>query len=520
MTDPAAGPAPGPVTGPPGAGPPRFRMGVAPAYEQYARGGGPGAHGDHEVHVIVEIRAEGLDAAVPRRPPQRSEVIIIDCSGSMAHPTLRKIAAARKAAAAAIERLPDGTHFALVAGTDTARLVYPPPGPAGPGTVAASPASRADGSRTALTLDVHGGTRISAWLSLARRLLTARPGATFRHALLLTDGRDEHGRAEELRRVLDDCAGEFTCDALGIGADWDAAQLQQIADRLHGRAEAVVEEGAEGFEDQLTRVFGELIGASTRRTLPQLTLGVRTEPYLEITLFRQVNPTVLDLTDTAVHDGDRTCFPTGAWGDETRWYELRMRVDPDHPDHPAHREPHTARIASLRLEAEGSGDVVLPREEPVTVHWTQEYPPLTDPGVHGRHFQRHAELQEASWAGSTALYRDDIPAAERELGKAVRLAHELGATAHLKQLRKLVIVENAALGRVRVRDVITPEDVNVVGIMSGHTTPPPSALGGDAGPAEGTTHSDDRPARCSRCREWVRPGRFCENCGHPLGEGR
>ncbi|MGK5448651.1 VWA domain-containing protein [Streptomyces radiopugnans] len=543
---PENGPRTGAAAGPAAPGRPRVDMSVEAAHEQYAPGRGGGAPGGgHEVQVLVRLRAEGLDATVPRRPPERSEVIVIDCSGSMGHPSVRKIAAARRAAAAAIEMLPDGTHFALVEGTDTARVVHPRRDPASPATVAASPASRADGARAARALEAHGGTRISSWLSLTRRLLTARPGAAFRHALLLTDGMDQHGRAEELRRVLDDCAGEFVCDALGIGEGWDAEQLREIADRLHGRMEAVVDDppdaglpgagspdadgsqadgsqadgaGAdgEGLGEQLTRLFRELVGASTRRTLAGLTLAVHTGPQASVVLFRQVNPTVLDLTGTAVRDGGRTLLPTGAWGDETRWYELRLRVDPGHPSVRGVRE---ARIASLRLEAEDAAGVVLPREERITVRWVAEAPP-TDLGAAGRHFRRYTELEEATRAGCAALGRHDVPSAERELGRAVRLAYELNDTAHLARLRALVTVENAAVGLVRVRDAVDPGHLRKLIARSSRTAPPPPGTSRDVPGGEGGGHSEKPPVCCRRCAEWVRPDRFCESCGHPLGEER
>ncbi|PJE95759.1 VWA domain-containing protein [Streptomyces carminius] len=535
-------PTPSPPAGPvPGR--PRLELNVSSTYELYAGHDGRGTPGEHEVHVILEVRAEGL-GTVPRRPAEHCEVVVIDCSGSMAHPTLDKIAAARRAAAEAVGMLPDGTHFALVEGTDTARVAYPWGDPSTPATVAASPATRAEGSRTARVLDAHGGTRISAWLDLARRLLTARPETAFRHALLLTDGRDEHGRAEELRRVLDDCAGEFGCDVLGIGDDWDAAQLRMIADRLHGRAEAVVTGGAGAAGEtgaQLTRLFRELVGAATRRTLPRLAVGVHVGPFLTVTLFRQVNPTVADLTDTAVQDGDRLRFGTGAWGDETRWYELRLRVDPGHAGpgpgsgsdgQPGAGEPGAGtgavRIASLWLETEGeaAGAVELPGEVPVAVRWTDEPPPLTDPGGAGWHFLRHAELGEASRAGSAALVRGDVATAERELGRAVRLADELGDTEQLARLGALVVVENAATGQVRIRDTVEPGNIQAVIAGSTHTTTPPpvpppagspSAGRRSAGsPSAGRRPADGRPVTCPRCAEVVQPGRYCVSCGHPL----
>ncbi|WP_101257550.1 vWA domain-containing protein [Streptomyces barkulensis] len=532
VRDPATGAAGGTVPGRP-----RVDMTVETVHEQYVpgRSGAPG--GGHEVQVMVRIRVRGLEATALRHPPERSEVIVIDCSGSMGHPSVQKIAAARRAAAAAIEMLPDGTHFALVAGTDTARVVHPRCDPASPATVAASPASRADGARAALTLEAHGGTRISSWLSLVHTLLTARPGTAFRHALLLTDGVDQHGRAGELRRVLDDCAGEFECDALGIGEGWDAEQLREIADRLRGRVEAVVDDppdtdgprgtgGGEGLGEQLTRLFRELVGASTRRRLSRLTVAVHTGPQASVVLFRQVNPAVLDLTGTAVRDGDRTLLPTGAWGEETRWYELRLRVDPGHP---SVRETGEARIASLGLDADAAAGVVLPSEERITVRWVGQAPP-TDLGVAGRHFRRYTELEEATRAGCAALGRHDVPSAERELGRAVRLAYELGDASHLARLRALVTVENAAVGLVRVRDAVDPGHLRTLIARSSRTAPPPGAGGGeppppgapgDGAPGEaGAGHSEKPPVRCPRCAAWVRPERFCESCGRPLGEDR
>jgi len=49
-------------------------------------------------------------------------VIIIDTSGSMYGTKLRE---AQAATAAAIDCLPDGVHFALIAGNHEARVVFP-----------------------------------------------------------------------------------------------------------------------------------------------------------------------------------------------------------------------------------------------------------------------------------------------------------------------------------------------------------------------------------------------------------
>lgn len=442
------------------------------------------AGADRDVRVFLEVTASGLGAG-PCGAVDRSEVVIIDCSGSMAHPAVGKIGAARRAAAEAIAMLPDGTHFALVEGTGTARVAYPWVDSCSPTTVAATPQSRAQGSRTARAMKAHGGTRISAWLELARRLLVTRPNATLRHVLLLTDGHDEHDTPDALRRVLDRCAGQFTCDALGIGEDWDAHQLTEIVHRLHGRAEAV-DAGGEGTSDagdtarRLTGLFRELVGASTSRTLPQLALRVRPEASVRVALVRQLTPTERELTGAPVDGGAALDLCTGAWGDETRWYELRLRAEPDRPRPLA---DGTTPIASVALVAEGTE---LPEEQRITVRWTGGEAPPAEPGGLRAHFERYDRLNEAARDGADALVRGDRGVAVRELGTAVRLAHQLRDTDRLRRLARLVTIEDAERGEVRVLEHPERRHVQSVIVASSHIEAPPGtggvpAVGGPGG---------------------------------------
>ncbi|SFD26561.1 VWA domain-containing protein [Streptomyces aidingensis] len=507
---------------------PRITLRTQLDLDQYAAGG------DHELHAFLHVRALGLGgSAVPDQAAAgHTEVVIIDCSGSMGHPTVRKIAAARRAAEAAIAMLPEGTHFALVEGTHEARLAYPWRTGGGPATVPVTPQSRAEGMRTARALDAHGGTRISGWLELARKLLRTRPGPTFRHALLLTDGRDEHGAAEELRRVLDACEGEFTCDALGVGEDWDAHQLLDITGRLHGRAAAVDMSGADSVQEQLTGMFRALVAASIARVLPQLVLWVRPEPYLRMTLFRQLAPQVLDLTGAAERSGDDGTirFPTGAWGEESRWYELRLRADPDHPGYRAAKAaPGPVAVATVGVgvgtdggadggaEADtaagpgGPADPLLPPETVLRVRWTGEQPPLSRPAGH---WTRYTELNQAARQGAEALLWQRFEEAERELSRAVRLAHELGDTKRLRSLGRLVRILDPATGRVQVHEVLDRAQIQGVILGSVHTEPPPED--GDPEPEPPGSEGEERPVRCPQCDEWVPPGRYCTNCGHEL----
>src|SRR5690606_12471596 len=77
--------------------------------------------GGTEVHAIVTVEATGPLETVAQHA-QAAEVIIIDTSTSMA---TERIGEARKAAMAAIDTLRDGVHFAIIAGTTKATMVYP-----------------------------------------------------------------------------------------------------------------------------------------------------------------------------------------------------------------------------------------------------------------------------------------------------------------------------------------------------------------------------------------------------------
>ncbi|MDT0341538.1 VWA domain-containing protein [Streptomyces litchfieldiae] len=495
-----------------GAGPaeragPRAELTAEYQADQYAAGDG----GD--VRVILKVTVAGLGEEAAGRAAHRSEIIIIDCSGSMRHPSIRPIAAARRAAEKAIELLPDGTHFALVRGNEAAEVVYP----SRPGTVAADEETRRAGGLAARAMDGNGGTRISAWLDLARRLLAGRPDASLRHVLLLTDGRDRHEEEDELRRVLDACEGEFTCDALAIGEDWDVDQLREIVGRLNGRAAAVEPSpGADGpaFPEELTRMLTGIVRTATARTLPQLGIRVWTGPGVRISLFRQLVPVERDLTAaghvgaTDEAEGDVTGFATGAWGDETRWYELRLRAESASSRSGGGAGPG-ARIASVGLAAEG---VALPETRSVTVRWTDESPPFSNPAPVGEHFKHTVALNEADQRGCRALAAGDLATAAEELGRAVRLARLLGDERRLTRLARLVVIEDADEGRVTVRADPDSGQLKRMLLESGYSMAPPAPDGA------GNVESEGRPVCCPVCGEWVRPGRFCNNCGHQFAD--
>src|SRR6201991_775041 len=129
------------------------------------------AEGSGTVDAIVSITAGHDLAANPSglaAPTDRVEAIIIDCSKSMQSP-IDKFDAAKRATAAAIDELLDGTYFTIVAGTEKAAAVYPADGWPTP----ASAPTKAAATRAVDGLRPHGGTAMGTWLAHVRGIVVA-----------------------------------------------------------------------------------------------------------------------------------------------------------------------------------------------------------------------------------------------------------------------------------------------------------------------------------------------------------
>ncbi|WP_228980631.1 VWA domain-containing protein [Streptomyces sp. DH12] len=507
---------------------------------------------EHEMHVVLTVRVDGTsgtrgaggtsdpgagEEGAPSRGPLLAEVLVVDCSSSMTWPP-EKFRAARQAAAAAIGMLPAGTPFAVVQGTETAAMAYPP-------TEGMPEAS--DGHRRRADLALHGlvaagGTCIGAWLDLARRLLAAR-NAPIGHVLLLTDGRNQHDELLPLDEVLDACEGRFVCDAWGIGDGWDARELLKITRRLHGGVGAVREESA------LPAEYEKLTARLLTKSLPELTIEVMPAPGTTVRYLKQVFPTETDLEPTTAPtshthptaqasptDPTARAVPAGtyryttrAWGDETRRYHLCLAADP--AGRPR-REDLQLAVVSLALPGAATArDVALPPPQPCVVHWTED-PALsrrTDTQV--AHFQLYGQLGQAVAAAADAYRRGERDRAEQHLGHGVRLAHTVGAARPLADFARLVEIVDAAAGQVRLRPDLAPIDFEHLITASSHSTygpdgddeaalpdGPASPAGAGTG-ARPTAHPASATAPCPACggRSPV-AARFCPRCGHRLQE--
>jgi Ca-activated chloride channel family protein len=450
---------------------------------------------DDRMDVVLTVRADGTGATAAA-PPQTAELLLVDCSSSMDWPPT-KIEAARHACRVAVDTLRDGVLFGVVEGTRQARLVYP----AGPGLAVADERTRQEAKAAVSELIAGGGTAMSTWLDLARELFGATP-AVIRHAVLLTDGRNQSEPPAALAAALDRCRGEFACDARGIGDDWEPRDLQLIASVLRGSADAVLEDA------ELAVDFRQLVAQAMGRTLPDLRLRMTTMPYTRLRFVKQVHPAEVELTGQCRTEGGVTELPTGAWGDEQREYHLCLDVDT------AELTRNEDRLLGTVALAEGE-DAVVAEPQPVVGYLTDDLALSSVPDENVARVTGQAELGRAVRAGWEAFERDDRAEAGREWATAVRLATELGNAEVLKRLGRLVDVR--ADGTVAVKDGVRPRDGfslvlgSTISTFSGSVAEP-------APPAR--TEEGGVPRQCVRCGHHARPSaKRCGRCGEPFETG-
>ncbi|GED86987.1 VWA domain-containing protein [Streptomyces sp. 6-11-2] len=408
--------------------------------------------GGREVNSIVTVSATGggtIGSAVaaphlytPGQGPSAAVAIMVDCSGSMDYPPT-KMRNARDATAAAIDTLRDGVHFAVIGGTHVAKEVYP-----GGGRLAVADATTRDQAKQALRrLSAGGGTAIGTWLRLADRLLSSADVA-IRHGILLTDGRNEHESPEDLRRTLDACAGRFTCDARGVGTDWEVKEVTQIASALLGTADIVADPAG------LAADFRRMMETAMGKEVADVWLRVWTPVGTTIKFVKQVAPSVEELTDRRAEAGPRAGdYPTGSWGDESRDYHLCVEV----PAAGIGQEMLAARISLVVPKPDGTVQN-LGAQGLVRAVWTDDMTASTSINPQVAHYTGQAELAQAIQQGLDLRKAGDFDGATAKLGRAVQLAGASGNADTAKLLAKVVDVVDAATGTVRLKAKVDEAD--------------------------------------------------------------
>jgi hypothetical protein len=403
------------------------------------------ADGASDVHAVVTVTCSG--AVEANVEGEAAEVLIIDTSGSMREPRA-KILSARKAAAVAIDAIDDGTLFAVIAGQSHAFVLFP----SDRKMVRADAETREAAKVAVERLDGEGGTAIGSWL-LAADALFETTSATKRHAILLTDGKNGED-PRTFSDILERVRGRFACDCRGVGADWNVDELRRVASTLLGSLDLIADP-ADMAED-----FESMMAASMSRGLASASLRIWAPQGALVLFVRQVSPTIEDLTSMRVPVSDLIGeYPTGAWADESRDYHVAVRVPPK----PIGSEQLAARVqlvVNAQVQAAGL----------VRASWSDDATLTTRINPAVAHYTGQAELASVIQDGLAAKAAGDDTTATVKLGRAAQLAAQTGNDEATSKLRKVVDIQDAETGTVRLKRDVNKLDEMALDTSSTKTT--------------------------------------------------
>ncbi len=405
------------------------------------------SEGASEVQAVVEVTC--ADAGSAGSQGSAGEIIIIDTSGSMDGD---RIAAARKAGVAALQEIPDGTWFAVIGGSNEARLVYGANHGSWENALIRMDATTREGAVEAVRgLYAGGGTAIGSWIYAAAYMFT-NSEVQQRHALLLTDGKNgEDDRT--LGQHVGYAVGVMQCDCRGVGADWNVPELRRIAEALLGSVGLIAD------PEDMAADFAAVMQAAAARGVADAALRVWVPVGGEVTFVRQVSPTVEDLTARGVVvDAVNRDYPTGAWGDETREYHIGVRV----PVQPLGTTRAVAR-AKIVVGTEAAADAVI------TATWSDDAILTTRIAPEVAHYTGQTALAAAIQEGLAARASGDETTATVKLGEAVRLAAQTNDDDATNRLRKVVDVDDDT-GTVRLKKKVNELDAMDLDTASTKTT--------------------------------------------------
>lgn len=406
--------------------------------------------GGTDVNAIVTIDCVGAGAAGQTGSGAAGEVIIVDTSGSMGETNMR---AAKQAAMVAVDAILDGTYFAIIAGNHKAYLAYPMV-QTGPGMVQMNPQTRRQAKDAISFFRSDGGTAIGAWLNLARALFDSVGPLSQKHAILLTDGENHNETPQQLDAAIRNCLGQFQADCRGVGVDWKVEEIRKIAQALLGSVDII----PSGMD--MPAVFGDLMHKAMARGVADAQLRVWVPQGAQVLFVRQVSPTVEDLTGRGAPINPLTqSYPTGSWGDESRDYHLCVRL----PAKAVGQEQLAARV-QLSL-----GPTVV-TQGLVKARWSNDASLTARISPEVAHYTGQTELAAAIQEGLAAKAAGDDRTATTKLGRAIQLAAQTGNEEATSKLRKVVDVEDAGTGTVRLKRQVEKADEMALDTASTKTT--------------------------------------------------
>jgi hypothetical protein len=405
--------------------------------------------GGTDVHAIVTVNCIGAGAAGQSGSGDAGEIVIVDTSGSMGADGIR---AAQFAAQAALDQIHDGVWFAVISGNDRAALAFPPsPEPV---MVKMDQFTRQAAKDAVARFYADGGTAMGTWLRLAARVFATVPSLSQKHAILLTDGENQHETPEQLTATIQAVTGQFQCDCRGVGVAWQVDEVRRIATALLGSVDIIP------APELMAAEFAKLIQQSMSKGVSGADMRVWAPQGAQVLFVRQVAPTVDDLTARRKEVNALTAaYPTGAWGNESRDYHVAVRLAAK----AVGQEQLAARVQLAigdQVVAQGLVKALWSADEALTTRISPEV----------AHYTGQTELADAIQEGLAAKAVGDTATATTKLGRAVQLAAQTGNEEATSRLRKVVEIDDQDTGTVRLKRSVEKADEMALDTASTKTT--------------------------------------------------
>ena len=206
--------------------------------------------------------------------------------------------------------------------------------------------------------------------------------------------------------------------------------------------------------------FEAIIRTAMGRGIADAKLKVWAPQGAELLFVRQVAPTIEELTDRRVAVSNLiTEYPTGAWGDESRDYHVAVRVG---------AKPVGSEQLVARVQIDVAGQVVA--QGLVKALWSDDTALTTRINPAVAHYTGQAELAQVIQEGLAAKAAGDDATATFKLGRAARLAAETGNEEATGRLKKVVDIEDADTGTVRLKRDVSKLDEMALDTSSTKTT--------------------------------------------------
>lgn len=406
--------------------------------------------GAREVHAIMTVSVEGgegVEVSDRVSSGERLFGVICDTSGSMGG---GKIHAAKDAMIKVVNLLPPDAHFFIVTGSTKAEVVFP---------LAKATIENKHRAITAIKkVTANGGTVMSTWLDRALQEFHKMPNGV-RQALLLTDGQNDDSDEKQLGIILQRCEGIFQCDCRGVGTDWRVKQLQQISAKLLGTTDIIPD------PVMMEADFSSILAKAMSKNVSDVNLRLWTPQGAKILYCKQVSPDIVDLTHRSKSVKTQVVdYPTGAWGqNESRDFHFCIEVNPGNVG-----DEMLAGRASLVYTTNGTETKVA--EARILAIWTDDDAKSAKIDRRVAHYTGQAELAQSIQEGLEARDKGNIEIATAKLGKAVKLAHESGNEATTKLLKKVVEIQDAPTGTIKLKREVAKEDAMALETRSTKTT--------------------------------------------------